>query len=90
MSLRKYLYGSENVVKESLDADSQKATSIMSADQDRAVVFEDLNGGVAVGNIFSTRDKIAKAMGIAPADMVGVHTYGHDGVYEVIDLRYLR
>lgn len=28
--------------------------------------------------------------GIAPADMVGVHTYGHDGVYEVIDLRYLR
>ena len=70
MSLRKYLYGSENVVKESLDADSQKATSIMSADQDRTVVFEDLNGGVAVGNIFSTRDKIAKAMGIAPADIV--------------------
>ena len=64
MSLRRYLSGSEFTVKDSIDADTQKATSLISEDQDRTVVFEDLNGGVAVGNIFSTRAKIAEAMGI--------------------------
>ena len=78
MSLRRYLSGSEFTVKESIDADSQKATSLMSEDQDRTVVFGDLNRGVAVGNIFSTRAKIADAMGIAPADIVKHMLYAID------------
>ena len=78
MSLRRYLSGSEFTVKDSIDADTQKATSLISEDQDRTVVFEDLNGGVAVGNIFSTRAKIAEAMGIAPADIVKHMLYAID------------
>ena len=70
MSVRKYLTGSEFAVKEKVDPDSLTATKLMTEDQDRTVVFEDLNGGVAVGNLFSTREKIAKAMGIGRGDIV--------------------
>lgn len=28
--------------------------------------------------------------GIAPRDAVGVHTYGHDSRYEIVDMRYLK
>ena len=41
-----------------------EVTKILSEDQDRTVLFEDLNGGKAVGNLFSTRAKIASAMKI--------------------------
>ena len=78
MSLRRYLSGSEFTVKERIDADSQKATSVISEDQDRTVVFKDLNGGVAVGNMFSTRAKIADAMGIQPQDIVKHMLYAID------------
>ena len=70
MSVRKYLTGSEFTIKEHVDPDSQTATRFMTEDQDRTVVFEDLNGGKAVGNLFSTRAKIAAAMGIGQGDIV--------------------
>ena len=53
MSVGKYLTGSEYKVDRKIDADSQDATKIISEDQDRTVLFTDLNGGRAVGNLFS-------------------------------------
>ena len=78
MSLRRYLSGSEFTVKEHIDADTQRATALVSEDQDRTVLFEDLNGGAAVGNLFSTRAKIADAMGIQPQDIVKHMLYAID------------
>ena len=87
MSVRKYLSGSEFAVKEKIDADSQFATKIMSEDQDRTVLFEDLNGGRAVGNLFSTRKKIADAMGIGQGDIVKhmIDAIDHPIDTEVVD-----
>lgn len=70
MSVGKYLKGSEFSVKDKLDPDSQDATRIMAEDQDRTVVFSSYNGGKAVGNLFSSRKKIAEAMGIGQGDIV--------------------
>lgn len=70
MSVGKYLTGSEFRVDSRIDADTQEATKIISEDQDRTVLFTDLNGGKAVGNLFSTRKKIASALGIDQSDIV--------------------
>ena len=70
MSVGKYLTGSEYKVDRKIDADSQDATKIISEDQDRTVLFTDLNGGRAVGNLFSTRKKIASALGIDQSGIV--------------------
>ncbi len=70
MSVGKYLTGSEYKVDRKIDADSQDATKIISEDQDRTVLFTDLNGGMAVGNLFSTRKKIASALGIDQSEIV--------------------
>ena len=70
MSVGKYLTGFEYKVEKKIDADSQDATKIISEDQDRTVLFTDLNGGRAVGNLFSTRKKIATALGIDQSDIV--------------------
>ena len=70
MSVGKYLTGSEYKVDRKIDADSQDATKIISEDQDRTVLFNDLNGGKAVGNLFSTRKKIASALGIDQSGIV--------------------
>ena len=70
MSVRRYLNGSEFKVSDAIDPDSQKATGYMAEDQDRTVVFSSVNGGKAVGNLFSTRKKIADAMGIDAKDIV--------------------
>ena len=70
MSVGKYLTGSEYKVDRKIDADSQDATKIISEDQDRTVLFTDLNGGKAVGNLFSTRKKIASALGIDQSEIV--------------------
>lgn len=78
MSVGGYIKGSELRVKEKIDADSQDATRIMEADQDRTVVFESVNGGKAIGNLFSTREKIAEAMGIDPKDIVSKLSYAID------------
>ena len=70
MSVGKYLKGTEFTVDPKVNPDSQEATKIMSEDQDRTVVFKSFNGGKAVGNLFSTRKKIAEAMGIDQKDIV--------------------
>ena len=70
MSVGRYLNGSEFKCAKKIDPDSQTATKAMSEDQDRTIVFESFNGGKAVGNLFSTRKKIADAMGIDQKDIV--------------------
>lgn len=70
MSVGKYLKGTEFIVKEKIDPDSQSATKLMAEDQDRTVVFSDYNGGKAVGNLFSTRKNIAEAMNMDQGDIV--------------------
>ena len=70
MSVGRYLNGSEFKCTKKIDPDSQLATKAMAEDQDRTVVFESFNGGKAVGNLFSTRKKIADAMGIDQKDIV--------------------
>ena len=72
MSVRRYVPDSAFVVKEQIDPDTQRTTGILMEDQSRTVVFKSLNGGEAVGNLFSTREKIAEAMGIAPDEITGV------------------
>lgn len=70
MSVGRYLKGSEFKCTKKIDPDSQLATKAMAEDQDRTVIFESFNGGKAVGNLFSTRKKIADAMGIEQKDIV--------------------
>ena len=55
MSVGKYLKGTEFRVKDKIDADSTQSTKLMLEDQDRTIIFENVNGGKAVGNLFSTR-----------------------------------
>ena len=51
-------------VRETIDPDNYDATRYMQGDQETTFLFSDLNGGRAAGNVYSTREKIAKAMGI--------------------------
>ncbi len=57
-------------VSEAIDPDNYGATRYMQDDQDTTFLFTDLNGGRAAGNVFSTREKIGKAMGIPKEDIV--------------------
>ena len=60
----------ESVTSDALVVDSPtarddcSATRILLQDQARTVVFQDLDGGKAVGNRFSTREKMAAALNI--------------------------
>lgn len=47
-----------------VDPDSNDVTRILQRDQDVTVHFQNLNGGQAAGNLFSTREKMANVMGI--------------------------
>lgn len=62
-------------VSEKIDPDGYGATRHMQADQSATFLFENLNGGMAAGNVYSTREKIAKAMGI-PKDRLVFHIMG--------------
>ena len=64
MSVKKSLFGETVTVKEHMDPESKDISSKLMEDQEKTYVFEDLNGGRAAGNIFSTRAKIAKALNI--------------------------
>ncbi len=57
-------------IKSKTSRDDCSVSRMLSEDQSRSVLFEDLDGGWALGNRFSTRDKIAKALGIDPAGIV--------------------
>ncbi len=54
-----------------VDPDSCEVSALLLEDQDRTVMFNDLNGGKAVGNLFSTRDKMARFLGIETDDLMG-------------------
>jgi len=69
MSVRKFLTSDAVRNESKIDLDSQEISRSLMEDQDRTVHFK-LNGMEAVGNLFSTRGKIAAAMNIAPADLV--------------------
>ena len=69
MSVKRYL-SSEFRLTMKIDPDSNEVTKILSEDQDRTVLFENVNGGKAAGNIFSTRDKIANAMNVGEKELL--------------------
>ncbi|MDR0790957.1 MAG: UbiD family decarboxylase [Methanomassiliicoccaceae archaeon] len=70
MSVRKFLTPDVIVSEKKMNADSQDVTRILMNDQDGTFHFTSLNGKEAVGNLFSTRAKIASAMNIAPENIV--------------------
>ena len=72
MSVKKSLFGNVTTITEPIASDVQDTTRILSRDQDATVVFEDLNGGKAAGNLFSTREKTAAALNI-PRDAIVEH-----------------
>ena len=59
-------------ISDSVNLEDGKITRILSEDQESTILFENLNGGKAVGNLFSTRAKIAKALNI-PKDGIVEH-----------------
>ena len=71
MTVADYLNGSELQINEHIDPDSMVATRMMREDQDRTLVFNDFNGGRAVANLFSTRKKVAEALGVEEDGIVG-------------------
>lgn len=70
MSVGRYLPDPVFTVKEKIDPNTQRVTTILDEDQDRTVLFSDINGMKAAGNLFSTRAKIAKAMGIEQNEII--------------------
>lgn len=70
MSLRGSLGDEFETISEKVDPDASTVTKILSSDQDRTFLFKDINGKQAAGNVFSTRDKVAKALNISSKDIV--------------------
>ncbi len=87
MSVRKYLSDSSTSIEKIIDPDTQDATAIMDGDQNATFVFENLNGGKAVGNLFSTRQKIADAMNITQGEIVShmIHAIDNPADTQVVD-----
>lgn len=72
MTVRDSVPEDAKVVSSHVARDDCSATGYMLADQSRTIVFEDLDGGKAVGNRFSTREKMAAALNI-PRDGIVKH-----------------
>ena len=70
MSLRDFLGENVCTIKESTDPASTKITEILLNDQNTTILFNNVNGKKAAGNVFSTRKKIADAMSIPPEKIV--------------------
>ena len=70
MSVRKFLTSDAMLIDGKMNADHQDVTKLLLMDQGKTLHFTSLNKGEAVGNLFSTREKIAKAMKIKPEDIV--------------------
>ncbi|AIZ56581.1 3-octaprenyl-4-hydroxybenzoate carboxy-lyase [Candidatus Methanoplasma termitum] len=70
MPIRDFLRENVCSVKEKVDQDSSKITEMLIEDQERTVLFENVNGKKAAGNVFSTRKKVAAAMNIRPDSIV--------------------
>jgi len=57
------------VIREPVEV-AYEVTRILLENQDRVVRFMDLNGGEAVGNLYSTRESVCAALGIEPQELV--------------------
>lgn len=57
-------------VAERIDPDGYGATRYLLNDQETTFLFNDINGGRAAGNVYSTREKIATAMNISKDGLV--------------------
>lgn len=58
------------IVEERMSRDDCSVTRILLEDQGRPVLFEDLDGGRALGNRFSTRDSMTRALNIPREGLV--------------------
>ncbi|MDR2866417.1 MAG: UbiD family decarboxylase [Methanomassiliicoccaceae archaeon] len=67
MSVRKFLTPDTVNIDRHIDLNSQDITKQLARDQDKTFCFKGLSGGEAVGNIYSTRAKVAEAMNIGPS-----------------------
>ena len=72
MTVEKSLIGNIVTVSDAVDPDTRDVTRRLMDDQGATVVFENLNGGRAAGNIFSTREKTAQALNV-PRDGIVEH-----------------
>jgi UbiD family decarboxylase len=70
MSVKDSLYGEVATVKSHVDPESKDVSAKLMENQNATCLFEDLNGGRAAGNVFSTREKIAKALNIPKESIV--------------------
>ncbi|MBP5735472.1 MAG: UbiD family decarboxylase, partial [Candidatus Methanomethylophilaceae archaeon] len=70
MSVKDSLFGEITTIKTPVEPESKEVSCELMKDQDKTVLFESLNGKKAAGNIFSTREKIAKALNIPKEDIV--------------------
>ncbi len=87
MSVKQSLFGDIAEVPGRVESDSRDVTKALMKDQSRTVLFDDLNGGRAAGNLFSTREKIASALNI-PKDGIVEHlldAISSPRPYEVVD-----
>jgi len=87
MSLRDFLGEKTCSVKEKIDPSSTKITEILLKDQNTTVLFENVNGKPAAGNVFSTRKKVADAMNIAPEMIVEHILSAIDSPSDVIEVK---
>lgn len=72
MSVKESLFGDIITIKDRVESDTRDTTKALMSDQDATIVFEDLNGMKAAGNLFSTREKTAKALNV-PKDGIVEH-----------------
>lgn len=71
MAVERTLGADVRRISERVESDSRDATKALMEDQEATVLFENLNGGKAAGNVFSTRGKIASALGVSKEGIVG-------------------
>lgn len=72
MTVKDSVPADAKVVDAATARDDCSVTRVLLEDQGRTVVFNDLDGGRAVGNRFSTREKVARALNI-PKDGIVNH-----------------
>ena len=88
MSVKESISGDVVTVQSPIDPDTRDVTRKLMEDQSKTVVFEDLNGGKAVGNLFSTREKIAAALNVPRDGIVEhlLHAITNPEPCEVVDM----
>ena len=87
MTVNDSLFGEITTIKNPIEPESREVSSELMKDQDKTVLFENLNGKKAAGNIFSTREKIAKALNIPKEEIVKhlLEAIGSPQPYQIID-----